>query len=259
MKMMKIVSVVKRFAPELLMAAGTAGVIGTVVIAVKTSWKIENATEEVKVHLQEDIPNELPIRKAVYACKKLAPVYLPLVATGGASLVCFYAAHGINVHRLTEVSSAYSLLATTFDKYKDYVADHFGATAKDIVSEIVEQEEPETKKEITSTSIFWEGSGDTRVLDRTTGRKFMSSPAQLREIESKLMRQLLNDECVSVNEFYGELGLNTYNRIGDAIGWDYDTCPVEFTFRGGVDTDGELYLVLIYDTRVICPNALKHL
>ena len=256
MKVMKIMSVIKRFAPELLMVSGTAGLVGTVILAVKTSWKIENTTEDVICYLREDIPHETPVKKTIYACKKLAPVYLPLAAAGGATLACFYAAHGLNIKRLTEVTSAYSLLATTFDKYKDYVADRFGATAKDIMNDLVDEEET---NEVSETSVFWEGNGDVKVLDRTTGRKFFSSPAQLREAESKMMHLLLEDATVSVNEFYNELGLNTYNRIGDAIGWDLDTCPPDFTFRGGVDTDGELYLILIYDTRVICPTALKRL
>lgn len=252
----EIASVAKRYAPELLLVAGSVGFVGTIVLTAKSAKRIEHETKDVAEHIRNEMAEEKPVPKVAYAAKRLAPVYLPIVGISAATLGCFYAAHGINVKRIAEVSSAYTLLSTTFDSYKDKVTERFQATAKDILGEVVEDEEPEHQEAMADQSVFWEGSGDTRVFDRVTGRKFLSTPAQIREAEAGIAKALLDCEYTTLNDFYDRLGLEAYTRVGDALGWGADICPIDIDFKSGVDTDGKPYLVIVYDTHLVNRAAL---
>lgn len=256
MEIKQMLAIIRKHSPEILLAAGSIGFVGTIVLTAKTSNKLKETTDDTIQYICNEMDNAKPVKKVVYACKKLAPVYLPIIGMGGASLGCFYAAHGINTKRIAEMSSAYSLLATTFDKYKDHVSERFQATAKDILGDVVEEEEPETQVELADKSIFWEGTGDTRVYDRVTGRKFMSTPAAIREAEANIAKSLLNCEWTCINDFYDRLGLTAYTRAGDALGWAADICPIDIEFKSGVDVDGKPYLVIVYDTLVVNKAAL---
>jgi hypothetical protein len=90
------------------------------------------------------------------------------------------------------------------------------------------------------------GSGDTNCYDAISGRKFKSSIEKLEKAANKLNRQMRDEMFISLNQFYGEIGLPDI-KIGDELGWDIDKDGyIDLDFSAQLDEDGTPYLVLDY-------------
>ena len=258
MKINNVLRIVKKYSPEILMVTGTAGFVVTVVLTAKTANKAKRVQAETIDYIREEMCDEPTVKKAIFAVCKLGKVYLPIVALGASTLACFYGSNAINMKRTAELSSAYTILANTFDKYKEHAIKHIEDSefTKNLLGDISEEETEETNKDV-ETTLFWEGVGDTRVYDRATGRKFMSTPAKIREAESTIVKRLANEMVVPLNDFYEELGLEDCSFIGEALGWDMDKALLDIDFRSNIDANGNPYLVLVYDTCLVNPHALS--
>ena len=242
--------------PEILMAVGTGGFVATVVMAVqatpKAIRKLDRAEEEsYRYH---------GIRRKVFVVAKVAPSYIPAVVMGAASLGCFFKAHSVHVERQMALAGLYSMASQTLNQYQDKLIERFGEDVHEKVLErVLEDHEPpeEVQQEaLTMTT----SSTDDNVLfyDRTTGRYFRCTQALVREAESQVVKQTADEGFCTLNYFYEYLGVEDNTFIGEAIGWDQERCRLDIVMRPWKDDTGtELCWMIVYNTTVIEPNALR--
>lgn len=134
----------KKHSPEILMAAGVAGVIVSAVMACKATLKVDAVMDETKekmdkIHTaeenstteagedysKEDVKKDTVI---VYAQTglQLAKTYAPAVAIGALSIASILASNNILRKRNVALTAAYTVLDTDFKNYRSRVIEKFG-------------------------------------------------------------------------------------------------------------------------------------
>ena len=74
---------------------------------------------------------------------------------------------------------------------------------------------------VNTNEVVITGTGDFLCMDYYSKRYFKSSRNHLEKVVNKLNRHMLNNEYVSLNDFYDEVGLS-HTPIGDELGWRID-------------------------------------
>lgn len=143
---------IQKHSPEILLAAGIVGVVGTVVMACKATTKIEEAKskskdeqdmvayaiekledkeefvlneETGKMYTQDDLKRDLLIMKTHIALN-VAELYIPAVTLGVVSITCLLASHNILRERNVALTAAYAGLEKAFKGYRERVTERFG-------------------------------------------------------------------------------------------------------------------------------------
>ena len=133
--------VLSKHAPTILTAAGTAGFIGTTILASKATLKVEETVAEeaallVKVHEAHEA-GKLEDKDALHdkvilytrMTTKLAKLYAPALILGAASIVSLVTGHGIMLKRNASLAAAYAAVDQAFKTYKKKVESKFGKEA----------------------------------------------------------------------------------------------------------------------------------
>ena len=134
----------KKHSPELLVAAGVIGAIGSTVLACRATLKVNDVLDETKTSIdkihaaketgkteagqdydEQDSKKDLTI---VYAQTgvKIAKLYAPAVILGGLSLTSILASHKIMRARNAALAAAYATVDTAFKGYRGNVIERFG-------------------------------------------------------------------------------------------------------------------------------------
>lgn len=134
---MKIV----KHSPEILFGVGCVAFVGTIVLAVKATPKIEKVLEEhnkdldvaraaaadpeIDNYWEKDLKHDIRVyyRDTFFRVVKIAA---PVVACGMVSLGCFGGAQFIVMRRLGAVAAEYTLLQKTFNDYRNRVKNDVG-------------------------------------------------------------------------------------------------------------------------------------
>ena len=231
----KIAVSASKHMPEILMAAGAGTFAASLVMAAKAAPIVEAHKD------QSDILNDEAAskREKFVELAKVSVPYIPTVLMASAK-------------RRVALATAYSLLSQTANRYQDQVIDKFGEEVHNrIFSESAEEDDT-----IPNTEIDEYGSDTMLVYDRVTGRYFRSSPAKIREAESKINKYLIDEIRVPLNTFYEELDIEDMSIVGEMMGWDVETCKLDVIFKSKLTEDDQPCLVLVYRTVVINRRAL---
>jgi hypothetical protein len=156
--------------------------------------------------LEEDIDNT---EKA----KVYAKAYAPTMVIGTATLACIFGSTHINNKRLAALGAAYVLSETSFKEYKDKVKDIIGeAKEQEVEDEIVKDEmrkNPLTNNNIANNAYagMVNEPGTSIWYDTYSGRYLITSAERIRRAELECQRILDKEGAVSINDFYGQLGV----------------------------------------------------
>lgn len=149
----------QKYSPEILLAAGIAGMVVSVFLASKAALEVEGIVDQTKDELEQveaanaDIDNDKRTDKdrkmelaSVYVNSgvKFAKLYAPTVGVFTASTACILASRGIMAHRNAVLVSAYNLMAEGYRNYRDRVATEFGEE-KDRMFHLGYEEKVETE------------------------------------------------------------------------------------------------------------------
>ena len=254
--------VIAKHAPTILTAAGTAGFIGTTVLASKATLKMEETIAEettllVKVHEAHE-EGKLTDKDALHdkvvlytrMSTKLFKLYAPAIILGAASIASLATGHGIMLKRNASLAAAYAAVDQAFKTYKQKVETKFGKeTIIEAVSEKASEELTGDALDIEAvTNVNWGVSPYGVVFgpDNT----YWSADEDLSEFHLKCQENYANDILqtrghIFLNEVYKMLGF-PHTPAGAVTGWvkgngdDY----VSFNFRNGVfegeDVNGRL-------------------
>lgn len=226
--------VLSKHAPTILTAAGTAGFIGTTILASKATLKVEETVAEetallVKVHEAHEAgkledKDALHDKVVLYTrmTTKLAKLYAPALILGAASIVSLATGHGIMLKRNASLAAAYAAVDQAFKTYKKKVESKFGKDA--VIDALVSTaEEDLTKNELTMEAIAAvDGVSPYGVIFDETNNNW-SADEDLSMLHLKCQQQYANDILqtrghIFLNEVYKMLGF-PHTPAGAVTGW----------------------------------------
>ena len=230
----------KKHSPELLTGIGIAGMVTTVVLAVRATPKALRLIDEKKA----DIPEEETIPR-IEAVKAAWKVYVPAVLTGILSTVCLIGANSVNQRRNAAIAAAYSLSESALKEYREKVVETIGERKEQAIRDDI------AKDRITENpvrEVIVSDRGSTLCYDSLSGRYFKSDIEKLRRIVNDLNRRMRDEMFISLNDFYcavdnPDLGPT---KLGDSLGWNIDKGYIDLNFSSQLTTDGTPCLVLDY-------------
>lgn len=255
----------QKSSPGLLFAAGTVGLVATVVTSSKATLRVSEALEEVQhdedtvklakelARLEEreysnkDYAHDLTIVK----CRKavvIAKVYALPVTLGVLTIGAFGSAHYILNQRNAALAAAYLTLDKGFRDYRSRVAAEYGHEKEAELRygveerEVVEETEqgPEVKLIRTASpnaSIY------ARVFDRKN-KNWEHTQPEMNYYFIQLQQQWANDQLnvrghIFLNEVYDMLGIDRVPE-GQVVGWVLDKADGEnFVDFGIVNLDSD--------------------
>ena len=210
-----ISSELSQHSPAILTGLGIAGMIGTVVLAVKATPKAMERIEEKEA--------ETPVEKVKAAWK----CYIPTVVTGGVSIACVIGAQKINSKRLAALATAYSMTETAFKEYKDKVVEKLGEKKEKEVRDEVNEDRlrKELEKDPDPFPYRLMANGDVPCYDATLGFEFLGTWAKVEGVVSTLNNKMTYNrgaDYVSLNEYRLALGVDRCD-FGEELGWNPST------------------------------------
>lgn len=241
--MNKLVYKSKKFlgknAPTILTVVGGVGVAATAVTAVRATPK----AIDILAKARDEKRAELTRLEAVQIA---APVYVPSILIGAATIACIFGANVLNKRQQGALMSAYALMDTSFKDYKNKVKDMYGEEADTNIKNEIAKDKYENNKVAAN-------DGLELFYDEFSGRFFRSTLAEVQRAEYDLNRDITLQDWATINNFYDYLKIPPVAG-GDIIGWSapmngemYWQTWVDFSNVQMVDDDGlEYYIVRMF-------------
>lgn len=210
----------KRNSPLLLSIAGAVGTIATAVLAVKATPEAMKLIEEETEIKRQDEKYKYEDKENVKLTKteviKTAwQPYVPAMFSCVATITCIFAAHHLSKKSQASLISAYTLLSNKYNYYRNKVKELYGEeTDRQIQEEMAMQVYEDNDK---FGKMF---KSDQLFFDMESMRYIERSVVDVLEAEKKLNQDFAANGCVTLNQFYGYLGLKPVS-YGDQVGW-YD-------------------------------------
>ena len=244
----------RKHSPEILTGLGVAGFITTVVLTVKATLKIEEILEEEKQKKVEElskkvetpdekykIEQETKLTKAEIAKAVWKPV-LPVAITGLASVGCVIGGISVSMRRTAAFAAAYKISQEALETYKEETAK---AVGEEKANEITKKANEKAVNSNLNDGVEDTGLGDVTIYDSVVGKKFKSTWNRVEAAVNELNRQMLEDDYVTLNDFYNILGVDAVG-IGYQIGWTIDAGLLSVKPTSGIDDNDRPFLVLNY-------------
>ena len=226
-----------KHSPEILTGIGVTGMITSTVLAVKATPKALYLLEEAK-----DIKGaNLTTIETVKAAWK---PYVPALVTGMASATCIIGASAVNAKRNAALATAYAISERALVTYKDKVIETFGERKEKEVREKIAQDQVNNKP-VSDAQVFITPKGNTLCMDSITRRYFRSDIDVIKKSVNELNRQILTQNYISLNEFYGMIGLEGIPN-GYRLGWNVDDGMIDVDFSACIADNDEPCIVIDY-------------
>ena len=241
----------KNHSPEIMLVAGTVGVVASAVMACKATLKVNDILDEAKENLdkihevaddpklsdrysEEDKKKDIAI---VYTRTGLnfAKVYGPAVVLGVASLVCIIGSNRILQKRNLALAAAYMTEHTGFKEYRERLIERFGADLdRELKYNIKTQEieetvvnEDGTESTVTRTvevAEINENSQYARFFDDGCLGWVKNAEMNLYtvlQVQNWANEKLQADGYLFLNDVYDAFGIHK-TQAGQEVGWIYD-------------------------------------
>lgn len=225
--------VLSKHAPTILTVAGTAGFVGTTILASKATLKLEETVAEeasllVKVHEAQE-EGKLSDKDATHdkvvlytrMATKLGKLYAPALILGAASIAALATGHGIMLKRNASLAAAYAAVDQAFKSYKKKVEAKFGREAV-LEAVSVPTEELVVDGETTESVLKYGDTSPYGVIFDETNHNW-SADEDLSVLHLKCQQQYANDILqtrghIFLNEVYKMLGF-PHTPAGAITGW----------------------------------------
>lgn len=225
----------KRNASTILTVVGGAGVVTTTVLGIKATPKALLLLDDAKQHKGEDLTKLEKIKVA-------APIYIPTVISGAATLACIFGANTLNKRQQAGLMSAYALLDNSYKEYKAKVEELYGEGSNEQVKDEIAKDKYEEVEIEEDEQLFY---------DDFSNRYFVSTPAKIMQAEYNVNRDIHMRGWAELNEFYEYLGIDDFDEY-QAFGWseggNYDyywQAWVDFNHRTIIRDDGSKYTAIM--------------
>lgn len=223
--------------PEILTGIGIAGMCTTTFLAVKATPKALRLMEEAEKKKEDD----LTAGEKFKACWKC---YIPAAVTGGLSVCCLIGASSVNMRRNAALATAYKISETALSDYRAKVIETVGEKKEQAIREKVAAEHV-NRNPVYQNEVVLTEKGDTLCFDVLSSRYFKSDIDYIKKTVNELNRRMLQDDYVSLNDFYYELGLQS-TKIGEYIGWNIDRGFIDISFGAQLTSEDKPCIVIDY-------------
>ena len=240
----------KKHSPEILVAAGIAGIVVSAVTAciattkvdgimTETKEKIEKihtcaANEDIEEYTEEDAKKDLAI-VYVQTGWKLVKLYAPSVILGALSIAGIIKSNDILRKRNMALAAAYSAVDKGFKEYRKRVTERFGEeTEREIRYDLKPEKTKETVIDENGKEILIEKDSKVCGYDGISEyARFFDECSEYwkKDSEYNLMflrkqQNYANDKLISqgylfLNDVYDMLGIER-TKAGQIVGWVYD-------------------------------------
>lgn len=218
-----------KYSPQILTGIGVAGMITTVVLAVKATPKALDLIEDKKEELDTD---KLTVIDTVKVAWK---PYIPAMATGVLSTVCIIGGNAVGTRRTAALAAAYKISETALHEYKDAIIETVGEEKAKEVKEKVAQNKLD-KNPVVEKQIIVTNKGTFLCYDSLSGRYFQSDIETIRKAQNDINDYLFSEDYASLNMFYDFLGLE-HTRLGAELGWKIDSGTLQIEFDSTLASD----------------------
>lgn len=224
--------------PMILAAMGIGAGISAVGLGIEATIKAtkkveaENRSRDTKMNKKE-------IFQSVWK------FYIPTVVTSMFSTACIIGSYSAHAKQNMALAAAYKLSETAFTEFREKAVEEIGVNkVNDIQKKIANRHMEETPAPSREVPIV--GSGSVLCFDDYSGRYFKCDRETIRKAANDCNDILKNEMYVSLNEFYGRIGL-PYTSGGSEVGWNIDQFPFNVLFDTKIADNGEPCLVVTYD------------
>lgn len=218
-----------KYSPQILTGIGVAGMITTVVLAVKATPKALDLIEDKKEELDTD---KLTVIDTVKVAWK---PYIPAMATGVLSTVCIIGGNAVGTRRTAALAAAYKISETALHEYKDAIVETVGEEKAKEIKEKVAQNKLD-KNPVVEKQIIVTNKGTFLCYDSLSGRYFQSDIETIRKAQNDINDYLFSEDYASLNMFYDFLGLE-HTRLGAELGWKIDSGTLQIEFDSTLASD----------------------
>ena len=207
-----------KHAPGILMGMGTVGVSSAVILAAKAGPKAVILTEQAEMEkAQRNWPDELYADNEKEASRtlmeeltwkeKLAAtykLYIPPVGLTVFGLLCFWAAHGIDLKRQAVVAGLYSTAEATLKEYQKKVVDMLGEKqADEIRQSIGDDRVREAQRNLPPPPEDFDLG--TQKWCYIRGRRFPCSYNRIKDVQNEINNQMLGEIYASEADLFYRL------------------------------------------------------
>lgn len=226
----------QKSSPELLLAAGIVGMVGSTVLACRATLKMDSVLEDTKEKLEtaktlehrdyseRDRSRDVSL---IYfqTGVKVVKLYTPAIVLGGLSIYALTTSHSIMAKRAVALTAAYGALEKGFGEYRARVIEKYGEEEDRNLrygSQQIEVQDPESGKKKTVTRVGMdEPSIYARFFD--VGSASWSKEPEYNMLFLQCQQNYANDKLharghVFLNEVYDMLGLER-SKAGAVVGW----------------------------------------
>lgn len=201
----------RKHSSTILTVISAVGVITTAVLAVKATPKAIDILNENTGWTHEGVIEEPTIIEKAELCWRC---YIPAAMVGLSTIVCIFGANGINKKRQAALVSAYGLLRTSYNEYRNKVADLIGEDgATEVHKAVVEDKLKDRNIKVEDGKMLF--------YDYFSGQYFSKTMAELIDAEYQMNRKFAVRGYVTIGEWYDLLGL-TNDMFNDVLGWSLD-------------------------------------
>ena len=226
-------------APKLLFGSGVIGMVGSTVLACRSTLKLEALLDETKGDIQaangirdlhpeeyseQDRQKDLAVIY-VRSGAKLAKLYAPAIAVGAVSIAALTKSHSLLEERNTALVAAYVALDKGFKEYRARVVEKYGENQDQefrYASEtVVEGEGGKKPKTRTRVNVDEGPSIYARFFDEYSEQ--WSKEPEYNRLFLKCQQNWANDMLharghLFLNEVYRQLGI-PHSVAGSVVGW----------------------------------------
>lgn len=227
---------VSKHSPEILMGIGIAGLITAGVLAVKETPKALKLIEEKK---KEEQVVRLTPKETVQTTWKC---YVPAVVTAGCSVACLIGSSRVNSKRNAALATAYKISETALNEYREKVIETIGEKKELAVREAIAKDRIE-KHPVSGQTVIITDKGNTLCYDMWSDRYFRSDIETIKRIVNDLNRRMRDENYISLNEFYTEIGLKS-TEPGSLMGWNIDKGYLDIHFSSHLTDTGDPCLAI---------------
>lgn len=219
--------------PEILTGVGIAGMLSSVIFAVKATPKAMQLVEdELEYNLDA---TKMDIFRAAWK------PYVPAATTFIFSSACLIGANSINHKRNAAIATACSLSEYALREYRNKVVEVIGEEKEREIRDAVSRDRVEARP-LTSEVIIT-GNGDVLCFETLSGRYFKSNVDRIEKAMNILNRRVLSENYCSVNDYYEALGLDPID-VGEELGWNTDDGMIELHYSSQLTVDNQPCVVL---------------
>jgi hypothetical protein len=227
---------IDRNSPTILTALGVAGVVSTVIFAVKGTIKatrIINEAGAMRIDAYEEQAGEVAYPDPLFTPEEVAKMvwreYIPTAIMGLTTITCIVSANHISLRRNAALVSLLSIAETAAREYQAKVVDQIGEKREEKIRSDIAQDHLDQNPASTKTIVFT-GNGNYLCFDDFSKRYFRSDVEEIRRAVNQFNQHLLREGWLGINEFYDELGLEPI-ELGDEFGWIAERSILEISFN----------------------------